>query len=138
MSNDSKLGELNEAQQAKHADIAQRLQMLLDQNRAAIAAIVEAHRQAVVLLEAEAEEFWQTVYAEYPALSAIPDRLFVAEDGKTILSGFPHSGVPFALFDKSDAEVADANADDAEPIAAAPVEENSGSRIKEFINSVFP
>ncbi len=132
-----KVGELDEAQQAKHADITSRLENLMATNRARIAAIVEEHRKEIALLETETEAFWQEVYASSPTLGALPDRLFIARDGKTIQSGFPHSGIPFAMFDKTEQEVKEANASDEEPVAAVPVEQRSEVRIRDFMNTLF-
>lgn len=130
---------MNEELQKRHADIAGRMQQLMTANRSKLAAIIEEHRAAVALLEEEGEAFWAAVYAQYPILGAMPDRMYIDEDNKTIVQGFPYSGVPFAFFDKTEEEVThDDEASDA-PDSPAPVEttESTGIRIKAFINTIF-
>lgn len=130
---------LSEELQTKHADISYRLDSLISANRARLTVIIEEHRKAVAEIENECSAFWDEVYAANPLLSALPDRLFVAEDGKTLKQGFPHSGVPFAIFDKPEEEVVTADEERKAPQEPAlqDDEEATAQRIKLFMDTLF-
>jgi hypothetical protein len=130
---------LSESLQAKHADITSRLDGLIATNRTRLTTIIEEHRTAVAAIETECEAFWEEVYAENPLLTALPERLFVAADGKTLKKGFPHSGVPFAIFDKPEEDVVTADEETSAPKDQAPIEDAAatGARIKAFMDNLF-